>query len=51
MVRDMNCQVVAEGVESSEQHAFLEKENCELAQGYLYSKPLPLTEFVEFVKT
>ena len=51
IARDMNCQVVAEGVESSEQHAFLEKENCELAQGYLYSKPLPLTEFVEFVKT
>ena len=50
IARDMNCQVVAEGVENSEQHAFLESENCELAQGYLYSKPLPLTEFVEFVK-
>jgi sensor c-di-GMP phosphodiesterase-like protein len=46
----MDCQVVAEGVENSDQHAFLENQKCELAQGYLYSKPLPLTEFVEFIK-
>ena len=51
IARDMNCQVVAEGVENSEQHAFLENENCELAQGYLYSKPLPLAEFVEFINS
>ena len=50
IARDMDCQVVAEGVENSDQHAFLENQKCELAQGYLYSKPLPLTEFVEFIK-
>ena len=47
---DMHCQVVAEGVENSDQHAFLEHQSCQLAQGYLYSKPLPLAEFVEFIE-
>lgn len=51
IARDMNCQVVAEGVENSEQHAFLENESCQLAQGYLYSKPLPLCDFLAFIKS
>ncbi|WP_139142141.1 putative bifunctional diguanylate cyclase/phosphodiesterase [Alteromonas lipolytica] len=51
IARDMGCSVVAEGVENSEQHLFLESENCQLAQGYLYSKPLPLSEFIEFISS
>ncbi|HEX5337736.1 MAG TPA: EAL domain-containing protein [Gallionella sp.] len=34
-------QIVAEGVETSEQAVFLAAHGCHIAQGYLYSKPLP----------
>jgi diguanylate cyclase (GGDEF)-like protein/PAS domain S-box-containing protein len=37
-------QVVAEGVETAEQAAFLERNGCQVAQGFLYSKPLPKIE-------
>jgi len=33
--------VVAEGVESMEQYKILSDMNCQLGQGYLFSKPLP----------
>ncbi len=37
--------VVAEGVETAEQMAFLQKERCDLAQGYHISRPLSVTDF------
>jgi diguanylate cyclase (GGDEF)-like protein/PAS domain S-box-containing protein len=38
--RCLGHRVVAEGVETTEQAAFLEVHGCEIAQGFLYSKPL-----------
>jgi len=38
--RCLGHRVVAEGVETMEQAAFLDVHGCEVAQGYLYSKPL-----------
>jgi len=46
----LNLTVCAEGVETSEQRAFLELEKCDQLQGYLFSKPIDNTAFSEFLK-
>ncbi len=38
--KSMNLSVIAEGVETAEQAAFLLRHGCKLAQGYFYSRPL-----------
>ena len=48
--RHMKMKVVAEGVETKEQLAFLEKEHCHEVQGYYISRPLPAGEFSDFIK-
>lgn len=40
VAKSLNLSVVAEGVESEEQLMFLDREGCELAQGFYYSEPL-----------
>jgi len=40
LARNLKMKVVAEGIETSEQHAQLKILNCEYGQGYLFSKPL-----------
>ncbi|QUM88756.1 EAL domain-containing protein [Moritella sp. 36] len=44
MARLLNLQVVAEGVETEAQRKLLEVGGCRLAQGYLFSRPLPEVE-------
>ena len=43
--KELGVQLVAEGVENINQLAFLRKNNCDVIQGYYFSKPLPLDEF------
>lgn len=40
----LNMSIVAEGVETEDQLAFLRQEGCTEAQGYLFSKPVPAPE-------
>jgi diguanylate cyclase (GGDEF)-like protein len=47
MAHSLGLRVVAEGVETASQLAFLEAQGCDEFQGYLKSKPLPAHEFAE----
>ena len=42
--------VVAEGVETEAAHKELIKMKCDMAQGFLYARPMPQPEFIEWLK-
>ena len=44
MAKKLRLKLVAEGVETKEQLAFLKQQKCDMAQGYLISRPLPTRE-------
>ena len=45
----LGLQTIAEGVEKREQASYMLKLGCDEAQGYLYAKPMPYNELVEFL--
>jgi diguanylate cyclase (GGDEF)-like protein/PAS domain S-box-containing protein len=45
MSKNLGMKVIAEGVETESQRAFLEQLDCPIYQGYLFSKPLPVEQF------
>jgi EAL domain-containing protein (putative c-di-GMP-specific phosphodiesterase class I) len=51
LARNLGMEVVAEGVESSEQLACLRALNCEYAQGYHFSRPLKVDDASAFIET
>ena len=50
MAKKMNLRVVCEGVETKEQVDFLRDVDCDVAQGYFYSKPMPLDIFTKMLE-
>ena len=42
--------VVTEGIETKEQVNFVISCGCQIAQGFFYAKPMPVSEFYEFAK-
>ena len=50
LAKSLKLQVVAEGVETVEQLAFLRLENCDRIQGYLFSRPLEPAAFEALVR-
>ncbi|MCD5969852.1 putative bifunctional diguanylate cyclase/phosphodiesterase [Pseudomonas quasicaspiana] len=48
--KSLGMQVIAEGVETTEQEAYIISEGCHEGQGYLYSKPLPARELLAYLR-
>lgn len=46
----MNMHVLAEGVENEEQLHILQQHNCDIYQGYYFSKPITTDEFIAYIK-
>jgi diguanylate cyclase (GGDEF)-like protein/PAS domain S-box-containing protein len=50
MGRSLNLRVIAEGVETQEELAFLQAHQCEEAQGYYFSRAIPAGEFAKLLR-
>ncbi|MGE4528302.1 MAG: EAL domain-containing protein, partial [Rhodospirillaceae bacterium] len=49
MAKNLDLKLVAEGVETVEQARFLKDHGCDMAQGYLYSRPVPASAYLRLV--
>ncbi|QRG69653.1 EAL domain-containing protein [Brevibacillus choshinensis] len=50
MAHNLELNVIAEGVETDDELAFLQENLCEEVQGYLFSRPLPRDEVTTFME-
>jgi len=50
MGQQLRQEIVAEGVESREQMAFLRALGCDQLQGYLFSPPVPVAQYEQMVR-
>jgi len=51
MGHNLEHEIIAEGVETVEQYNLLRELNCEIAQGYLFSKPVNADEISKFLNS
>ena len=51
MAHVLNLKVIAEGVETERQLAFLKERHCDEFQGYLFGKPMPAPAFEGILTT
>ncbi len=50
MAQNFGLETIAEGVENPEQQSFLKEIGCDLAQGYLFGKPMTFTKLLKYLK-
>lgn len=51
LAHGLGLQVTAEGVETEEQAAYLVEQGCDVLQGYVFARPMPLAQFMELEAT
>jgi len=49
LAKNMNIEIVAEGVETLEQLEFLKQHDCNVIQGFYYAKPLPKDDLLAYI--
>ncbi len=50
LISNLNRETVVEGIETKEQVILFEELGCNYIQGYYFSKPLPLKDFIKFIE-
>jgi len=50
MAHQLKLSVVAEGVETEEELAFLREHDCDLIQGYIFAKPMKANQVISYIK-
>jgi EAL domain-containing protein (putative c-di-GMP-specific phosphodiesterase class I)/CheY-like chemotaxis protein len=48
---ELGMKVVAEGVETQDQMEFIRSKGCDIVQGYFYSRPLPIPELLDWLRS
>lgn len=51
LAHSLRMQVIAEGIETDDQLAFLEENGCDEVQGFYYSKPLSAEHYIEYIRS
>ncbi len=50
MAQNFGLETIAEGVENPEQQSFLKEIGCDIAQGYLFGRPMTFTKLLKYLK-
>lgn len=50
LAHNLGLKLVAEGVETEAQFAYLRQRGCDLVQGYLFSRPVPAMDVISFIR-
>ena len=51
LANDLGMPVIAEGVETAEDVEMIRAAGCQIAQGYYFAKPMPVSEFEKYLET